>query len=78
MVARTPASRAQGSPRHDAVLLSAVEQSLTEKLQQRVEQQVAVTITQKLALEAEYPRALAQQIQDTLYDRLLLEKERLG
>jgi hypothetical protein len=78
MAAHTPALRAQGGPRQDAMLLTAFEQSLTEKLQQRIEKQVAVTVTQKLALEADYPRVLARQIQDTLHDRLLLEKERLG
>ena len=78
MAAHTPALRAQGGPRQDPMLLTAFEQSLTEKLQQRIEKQVAVTVTQKLALEADYPRVLAQHIQHTLHDRLLLEKERLG
>lgn len=59
-------------------MLTAAEQALTEKLQKRIDHQVAVTIREKLALEADYPSIIAERIQSTLHDRLVLEKERLG
>lgn len=73
----TPARR-QTSTRADPAMLTAAEQALTEKLQKRIDHQVAVTIREKLALEADYPSIIAERIQSTLHDRLVLEKERLG
>jgi len=73
-----PTARSPRQARPDARALAAIEQSITAKLQKRIDTRVADTIKHTLGIESDYTRKMAGRIQGALYDRMVLEKERLG
>jgi hypothetical protein len=70
---RRPADRTDAAPD-----LSALRQELEQTLQQRLVERVESTVARELAPESASVRRLSEQLQASLHDGLLLEKERLG
>jgi hypothetical protein len=58
--------------------LAEVEQAITAKLERRLEQKISATIRATLGSDPEVSRAMTERVSGTLYDRLVLERERLG
>jgi hypothetical protein len=55
-----------------------VEQSITEKLNKRIDIRVAALVKQQLSVGTGYARKIADHVEGALQDRLVLEKERRG
>ncbi|MEP7305162.1 MAG: hypothetical protein ABJA98_06560 [Acidobacteriota bacterium] len=58
--------------------LAEVERSITAKLEQRLDQKITATIKAKLASDVDLSHTMTDRVYDALYDRLILEKERLA
>jgi hypothetical protein len=76
-----PAAKPSSSQRQahtSAAVLADVEQSITEKLNKRIDIRVAALVKQQLSVGTGYARKIADHVEGALQDRLVLEKERRG
>jgi hypothetical protein len=58
--------------------LTELRRDIEKTLQERVAERVEKAVARELAPESNYVRRLGEQLQASLYESLLFEKERLG
>ena len=61
-----------------AASLAEVEEAVTARLERRLDQKISATIRATLGTDGEVSRAMTDRVYGALYDRLVLERERLG
>jgi hypothetical protein len=57
--------------------LADLESTITARLARGIDQRIATTIKQTLSVDTEYSRKVTERVYTALYDRMVLEKERL-
>ncbi|WP_338699869.1 hypothetical protein V5279_18895 [Bradyrhizobium sp. 26S5] len=62
---------------HEAALAD-LEKSLAAKLTRTIDKRVATTVEKSLSIDAGYSQAITEHVYATLYDKMVLERERLG
>lgn len=72
-----PARSSRSRPPADATLTD-LESSIAAKLARGIDGKIAATIKQSLSVDAEYSRTMTERVYTALYDRMILERERIG
>jgi hypothetical protein len=77
-VVSAPSSRSVRARPAPEATLADLEKSLAAKLTRTIDKRVATTIQKSLSVDAEYSQAITEHVYATLYDKMVLERERLG